>query len=168
MDRIEEVRELLREELSAYNNAIQREYFDSSDLVDSLATEIDQLYEPQPDQSRLLTGIELDRLAIADGDTHEYNIDINTVLKKQDAKTARIYSSKIKEIVQGELAIQQDADQFLLNAERAKHAARIEALIEAVEEASHPMNTNMSGISLGRDAWERIKATHCRVQEERE
>ena len=42
-----------------------------------------------------------------------------------------------------------------LNSQDAKTA---NSLIEAVEKASRPMNTNMTGISLSRDTWERIKA----------
>ena len=43
--------------------------------------------------------------------------------------------------------------------------ARIEALIEAVEKASHTMNTNMTGISLSKETWQVLKATHTNNKE---
>jgi len=46
-----------------------------------------------------------------------------------------------------------------------KSEARIEALIEAVEKASHPMNTNMTGISLSKETWQVLKATHTNNKE---
>ena len=48
----------------------------------------------------------------------------------------------------------------LSKAQQAKDEQKIEKIFKEIEKASHPMNTNMYGISLGKDTWENIKSKY--------
>ncbi len=175
MSQIEEVKKILDKDRDNtrvnYNGVCYFKIFPTS--IDAFAQQICQLspkspdnpdgYKPKPDESRLIE-VSLEEAEKCRGWASQRKKFIEAKVKAQRDLTASIKEAEIAEIgkrimegIDTAIGAYESTCEALLKQKEAECQARVERILEKVERSSHPMNTNMYGISLSKQEWQTLK-----------